>query len=281
VDRSVGVSAFLLLSKPVDGRLAAPVGKKGFMNRAILALIPARGGSKGVPRKNIIPIAGQPLISYSIQQACASKLINRVIVSTDDQEIAEVAREWGAEVPFIRPAWCAQDMSPDIDVFRHALMWLREQDNYIPEVIVHLRPPGPVRLVKHIDEAIELLLSHPEADAVRSVSLARQTPYKMWQVTEEGYLQPVLQMAGLSDCQSLPRQRLPLVYWQNGYVDVVRPRAILEKQSMWGDCAIPYVIDEQLYEVDYPEDIPAVERALKELDRSETQASTQLSRHPV
>jgi N-acylneuraminate cytidylyltransferase len=281
VDRSVGASAFFLLDKPVDGRLAAPVGKKGVMNRAILALIPARGGSKGVARKNILSIAGKPLVAYSILQALASKWINRVVVSTDDQEIADVARAWGAEVPFLRPAWCAEDGSPDIDVFRHALEWFAEHEGYVPEVIVHLRPPGPVRRVEHIDEAIELLLSHPEADAVRSVSVARQTPYKMWQVTEEGYLKPVLQLAGVPDCQSVPRQRLPLVYWQNGYVDVVRPRAILEKQSMWGDCAIPYVVDEQLYEVDYPEDIPAVERALKQLDRSETQASTQLSRHPV
>lgn len=251
------------------------------MNRAILALIPARGGSKGVPRKNIIPIAGKPLIAYSIQQATASKLINRVIVSTDDHEIAEIAREWGAEVPFIRPDWCAQDMSPDIDVFRHALTWLREQENYIPEVIVHLRPPGPVRQVQHIDEAIELLLSHPDADAVRSVSPARQTPYKMWHVTPSGYLNPVLQLAEIPDCQSAPRQRLPLVYWQNGYVDVIRPRAILGKQSMWGDCAIPYFVNEQLYEVDYPEDIPAVERALMQLNQSETYASSRLSRHPV
>lgn len=251
------------------------------LRRSILALIPARGGSKGVPRKNIISLAGKPLIAYSIRHALSSRWINRVVVSTDDQEIAEIAREWGAEVPFIRPDWCAQDDSPDIDVFRHALTWLREEEQYIPEVVVHLRPPGPVRQVKHIDEAIGLLLAHPEADAVRSVSVARQTPYKMWQQTETGYLKPVLQLAGEPDCQSVPRQRLPLVYWQNGYVDVIRPRAILDKQSMWGNCAIPYFIDEQLYEVDYPEDIPAVERALMQLDQSETQTSSRLSRHPV
>ncbi|MGQ0811355.1 MAG: acylneuraminate cytidylyltransferase family protein [Nitrospiraceae bacterium] len=248
--------------------------------QSILALIPARGGSKGVPRKNIIPIAGKPLIAYSIQQARSSKLINRVVVSTDELEIAEVAREWGAEVPFIRPAWCAQDVSPDIDVFRHALEWFHEQEGYRPEVVVHLRPPGPVRLVKHIDEAIELLLTHPEVDAVRSVSLARQTPYKMWHVTPSGYLKPVLEIAEIPDCQSMPRQRLPLVYWQNGYVDVVRPRAILERHTMWGSCVLPYFIDEQLYEVDYPEDIAQVENALKRLEQSDAPDS-QLSRHPV
>jgi len=250
-------------------------------SKPILALIPARGGSKGVPRKNIIPIAGRPLIAYSIRQALNSRMVNRVIVSTDDYEIAEIARDWGAEVPFMRPEWCAQDMSPDLDVFRHALMWLMEEERYEPEAVVHLRPPGPVRRVEHIDEAIGLLLSHPEADAVRSVSLARQTPYKMWHITQEGNLNPVLQLAGIPDCQSVPRQRLPLVYWQNGYVDVVRPRAVLEQQSMWGKCAIPYVIEEQLYEVDYPEDIPAVERALTQLDQREMPTQSRLSRHPV
>jgi CMP-N,N'-diacetyllegionaminic acid synthase len=247
----------------------------------IVALIPARGGSKGVPRKNIILIAGKPLLAYSILQALASRFINRVVVSTDDEEIAGVAREWGAEVPFLRPARCAQDLSPDIDVFEHALTWFRDEEQYYPDAVVHLRPPGPARRVEHIDGAIGLLLAHPEADAVRSVSPARQTPYKMWQVSDQGYLQPVLQLAGMPDCQSLPRQRLPLVYWQNGYVDVVRPAAIFHKRSMWGDCAIPYVIDEHLYEVDYPEDIPAVERALQRLHQSEPPLVPQLARHPV
>lgn len=251
------------------------------MERHILALIPARGGSKGVPRKNILTVAGKPLIAYSILQALASKLVSRVVVSTDDQEIADVARTWGAEVPFIRPESCAQDDSPDIEVFTHALRWLAEHEAYAPELVVHLRPPGPVRLVEHIDEAIELLLNHPEAEAVRSVSIARQTPYKMWHMTPDGYLQPVLRIPQLPDCQSMPRQRLPLVYWQNGYVDVMRPRAILEKQSMWGDCAIPFVVDKPQYEVDYPEDIPEVERALQQLLQSETAVMSATSRHPV
>lgn len=251
------------------------------MTASILALIPARGGSKGVPRKNILPIAGKPLIAYSIEQALASKLINRVVVSTDDAEIAAVAREWGAEVPFMRPAWFAQDASPDIDVFRHALEWFHTQEGYRPEVVVHLRPPGPVRRVEHIDEAIALLLHHPEADAVRSVSLARQTPYKMWQMTAAGHLKPVLELPDSPDCQSLPRQRLPVVYWQNGYVDVIRPRAVLDTHSMWGTCVLPYVVSEHLYEVDYHEDIAQVEEALKRLEQSTFPIEPPLSRHSV
>jgi N-acylneuraminate cytidylyltransferase len=236
------------------------------MAQDILALIPARGGSKGVPGKNIISLAGKPLISYSILHAKASGRITRVVVSTDDPAIAKVAREWGAEVPFMRPSEYALDSSPDIDVFRHALTWLKENEGYEPEFVVHLRPPGPVRRVELIDEAIDLLDAHPEVDAIRSVSPAHQTPYKMWSITPDGYLAPLLQLEGTVDCQSLPRQQLPKVFWQNGYVDVIRPRAVLEKNSMWGERVLPFVVAETLFELDYPEDIPAIEEALNRVE---------------
>lgn len=234
-------------------------------SNSVLALIPARGGSKGIPRKNVMPIAGKPLIAYSIQHALDSARIDRVIVSTDDAEIAAVSREWGAEVPFMRPAEYAQDLSPDIDAFRHALLWLEENEGYRPDRVVHLRPPGPVRRIELIDRAIDLLAAHPEADAVRSVRPAPLTPYKMWRILPEGSMEPLLRVEGMTDCQSQPRQRLPQVYWQSGYVDVVRPRAILEKNSMWGEVVLPFIVDEPLFELDYPEDIPAIEDALKRL----------------
>lgn len=252
------------------------------MNSQILALIPARGGSKGIPRKNVMPLLGKPMIAYSILHAKASQRINRVIVTTDDQEIADVAREWGADVPFMRPSEYAQDLSPDIDAFRHALDWLKTHENYVPEAVVHLRPPGPVRRVELIDQAIDLLLSHPEADAVRSIGPALQTPYKMWRITEQGYMEPVLRIEGVPDSQSLPRQQLPMVYWQNGYVDVIRPRAVLEKNSMWGDCVLPFLVEDPLFEVDYPENIPAIEEALKRLESGLPLTNTNSTdRHPV
>lgn len=252
------------------------------MSERVLALIPARGGSKGIPRKNVMMLAGKPLIAYSILQAQESNRITRVIVSTDDDEISTVARECGAEVPFKRPDEFAGDLSPDIDVFRHTLVWLKEQEDYVPDVIVQLRPTGPVRRVELIDKAVDLLIAHPEADAVRSVALALQTPYKMWHIDSEGYLDPVLRIEGISDSQSLPRQQLPLVYWQNGYVDVVRPRAILEKNSMWGDCALPFIVDEPLFELDYPENIPDIEQALIELQNNpQSVTGRHLNRHPV
>src|SRR3954469_2165589 len=137
------------------------------MANEVLALIPARGGSKGIPRKNVIDIAGKPLIAWSIEHALAAARVTRVVVSTDDEEIASVAAAWGADVPFLRPAEFAQDLSPDIDVFRHALEFLA-RESYTPEMVVHLRPTGPVRRVDDIDAAIGLLASDPDADAVRA-----------------------------------------------------------------------------------------------------------------
>ena len=247
----------------------------------ILALIPARGGSKSIPRKNLLMIAGKPLIAHSIEQALASRHITRTIVSTDDPEIAAVAREFGVEVPFMRPQEFAQDLSPDIDVFRHALEWLRDQEGYECELVVHLRPTGPVRRVEMIEEAIELIKQHPEADSLRSVSPPTQTPYKMWKIAN-GMLQPVLEIEGVVEPYCLPRQALPEVYWQNGYVDITRPRVVLEQGMMHGRRIIPFVIDEPMREIDYEDSIAEVETALLRLrDEVKTASRTKERRHPV
>lgn len=247
----------------------------------ILALIPARGGSKGISRKNLIILAGKPLIAYSIEQALASRWITRTIVSTEDEEIASVSRKFGAEVPFQRPPEFAQDLSPDIGVFGHALTWLAENEGYHPELVVHLRPTGPVRRVELIDRAIALLADHSEADAVRSVSWPSQTPYKMWRIVN-GYLEPLLKIERWPDCQSLPRQMLPEVYWQNGYVDVLRPRAVLEMNSMWGRKALPFIIQEPIYELDYEDHIPQIEAALSRIKGGSSQETTSgIPRYPV
>lgn len=239
------------------------------------------GGSKGIPRKNILPIAGKPLIAYTIAQAHRSRHITRTIVSTDDQEIARVAKEWGAEVPFLRPGEFAQDLSPDIDVFRHALSWLQEREGYMPELVVHLRPTGPVRRVDLIDRAIDELLAHPEADSLRSVSAPLQTPYKMWRI-ENDLLRPIITVPGMPESYCMPRQLLPPIYWQNGYVDIVRARIVLEEGLMCGTKILPFLVEEPLLELDYPESIPVVEQALLKLQRGETlHEGGQAERHPV
>jgi len=251
------------------------------MSREVLALIPARGGSKGIPRKNLLPIAGKPLIAYSIEHALASRHVTRTVVSTDDPEIASVARSYGAEVPFMRPAEYAQDLSIDLDVFRHALTWLRERERYECELVVHLRPTGPVRRVEVIDRAIEIMLADRRADSLRSVTWPAETPYKMWRIVD-GYLEPLLDLPGISEPYCRPRQSLPEVFWQNGYVDIVRPRVVLEDGLMCGKRIVPLVIDEPLYELDYEDSIPKVEAALLEQRQGMTRSGAPATkRHPV
>jgi CMP-N-acetylneuraminic acid synthetase len=228
----------------------------------VLALIPARGGSKGLPRKNVLPLLGKPVIAYSIETALAAQTITRTIVSTDDAEIAEAARAHGAEVPFMRPAELAGDASLDFEVFEHALAWLAREEDYRPELVVHLRPTNPLRRVEDVDEAVRLMLAHPEADALRSVSWPAQTPYKMWRL-EGDYLVPLLEVEGVADAHSKPRQSLPEVWWQNGYVDVVRPRTVLELHSTAGEVVLPFVASGPGVEIDDADGFARAEELLR------------------
>jgi len=228
----------------------------------VLALIPARGGSKSVPRKNIVKLNGKPMIAWAIEHALASKHISRVIVTTDDEEIAGIAREYGADVPFLRPAEISGDFSIDMEFHRHALEWLEKYENYIPKMVVNLRPTPPSRVPSIIDRAIEVFAEHNEIDSLRSIHLATETPYKMWLMDQDGYLKPVAKISGLSEPYNQPRQKLPLVYWQDGYVDITRPSVILEKNSTTGDTILPFIIEEPSIDIDYPESIESAEAQL-------------------
>jgi N-acylneuraminate cytidylyltransferase len=239
------------------------------MSDAILAVIPARGGSKSIPRKNLVALAGKPLIVHTIALAKSCRKITRVLVSTEDQEIAEVARRAGAEVPFLRPAEFARDESPDIDVFHHALTWLEKNERYSCDLVVHLRPTGPVRRAELIDAAIETMLAHPEATSLRAVSPSQQTPYKMWRPAPGGLIEPLLTLSNTPEPFNLPRQKLPQTYWQNGYVDIIRPGVILSRRQMCGDRVLPFVVEEPILEIDYPESLPLVEEALRLLERGQ------------
>lgn len=207
----------------------------------ILAIIPARGGSKGLPDKNILPLANHPLIAYSVEAALQSKLINRVIVSTDSTKIAEIAHQYGAEIPFIRPSEFAQDMSTDLEVFAHALRWLKENENYEPDFVVQLRPTSPVRTVTIIDECINRLI-HSDADSLRIVTESPITPYKMWSIPDvDGYMQPLLPTPGIDEPFNQPRQKLPKTYWQIGFLDVIRTKTIWNG-SMSGKKILPFIV---------------------------------------
>lgn len=216
----------------------------------ILALIPARGGSKGIPRKNIRNFAGYPLLAWSIAAAKQSKSVTRIIVSTDDEEIAAIAREWGAETPFLRPASLAHDQTTDLPVFEHALKWMQEMEGYRPEIMVQLRPTSPIRPKSMVDDAIRILLDHKDADCVRGVVPAAQNPFKMWRFNgEEKPLNPLLEVEGITEPYNAPRQILPPVYWQTGHIDAMRTATITHKKSLTGDIIYPLLIDPK-YAVD-------------------------------
>lgn len=208
----------------------------------VLAIIPARGGSKGLPNKNILPLLNHPLISYSIKAALDSKLINRVIVSTDSPAIAEIAIKYGAEVPFVRPDEFAQDLSTDFEVFSHALNWLEDNENYKPDIVVQLRPTSPIRKASLIDDCISKLMSSL-ADSLRIVTPSPITPYKMWKIEDESkQLIPLLIVDGINEPFNEPRQRLPLTYWQIGTLDVIKTETILGMKSMCGKNILPYIV---------------------------------------
>jgi YrbI family 3-deoxy-D-manno-octulosonate 8-phosphate phosphatase len=209
----------------------------------ILALIPARGGSKSIPRKNIKPLAGHPLIAYSIAAALHSKQVTRTIVSTDDEEIALIAQKYGAEAPFLRPSEFALDNTTDFPVFIHALGWLKENESYQPDILIQLRPTSPIRPPETVDQAVQILLSHPEADSVRGIIPSGQNPYKMWQVNEQGRMLPLLSLPDVAEAFNAPRQDLPQSYWQTGHIDAIRISTILNKSSLSGNIIYPLLID--------------------------------------
>jgi YrbI family 3-deoxy-D-manno-octulosonate 8-phosphate phosphatase len=210
----------------------------------ILALIPARGGSKGIPRKNIRSFAGYPLLAYSIAAGLQAKTEMRVVVTTDDEEIAEVARACGAETPFLRPAELAEDRTTDLPVFQHALNWLAEHEDYQPQIVVHLRPTTPIRPPDLVDRAIAVLRAHPEADSVRGITPAHQNPFKMWLMDgEDRPIRPLTSVPGIEEPYNSPRQVLPAAYSHTGLIDTIRPRTILELNSMSGKIILPILFD--------------------------------------
>jgi len=221
----------------------------------VLAIIPARGGSKSIPRKNVQPFLGFPLLAYSIAAGLQAKSISRVIVSTDNEAIAEIARDYGAEVPFMRPVELAQDNTLDLPVFEQALDWLAKEEKYKPEIVIQLRPTSPLRPPGLVDDAVEILRKHNVADSVRGVVPSGQNPHKMWKVTAEGALQPLLKIKGLDEPYNVPRQQLPNTFWQTGQIDAIRAKTILKKHSMSGDGIWPVFIDPRYtVDIDTPND---------------------------
>ncbi len=190
-----------------------------------------------MPRKNLAMLAAKPLIAYTVQAALSASSLDRVIVSTDDDEIGKVAREYGANVPFCRPPDLAGDDTPVFPVILHALNWLSEHEGYRPGYIMLLQPTSPLRAVEDIESAINIAMT-TRADAVVSVTVAHQHPYWMKRVAEDGRLTDFFP----SDQIPSRRQELPQVYALNGAIYLANTSVFLERQSFYTDRTYAYVM---------------------------------------
>ncbi|MFJ9501233.1 acylneuraminate cytidylyltransferase family protein [Brevibacillus centrosporus] len=221
--------------------------------KKVLAIIPARGGSKSVPRKNIKLLGDHPLIAWTINEAKKSAYIDRLIVSTDDEEIAEVARKYDCEVPFLRPAELAQDNTPGIDPVLHALMMIPGYD-----YVMLLQPTSPLRKVNDIDGCLEKCI-HEKANSIVSVSLVDKSPFWMYSMTERSLLEPVM----AHKTPYTRRQDIPTIYSLNGAVYVAQSEWLQSTQTFLTQETIGFIMPkERSVDVDTPLDFLIVESLL-------------------
>jgi CMP-N-acetylneuraminic acid synthetase len=211
----------------------------------ILCLIPARSGSKGVPNKNIKLLGNKPLLAWSIEQALASKRVAnmRIIVSTDSEEYQKIAQKWGAEVPFLRPAKISQDLSTDYEFIKHALDWLELNENYIPDIILQLRPTQPCRKVEDIDKCLDIFIKNiSEYDSLRSVIEFEKSPYKMYTIDDNILIPLYREVEGIKEPYNECRQKLPKTYLHNGYIDIFKT-SIFKDKTISGHKIYPYLMN--------------------------------------
>lgn len=220
--------------------------------KGVLGLIPARGGSKGIPRKNLAPLAGRPLIAHTIKAGLESKSVTRLIVSTDDPEIAEIAKQNGAEVPFMRPTELAGDQSGALEVIQHAIHTLEASEGWRAEVVVYLQPTSPLRRAEHIDDAVELLVAK-QADSVVSVIEVPHnfSPASLMKL-EHGILTPYLGETG-----PLRRQDKPKLFARNGPAVLALSIATVKKlNTLYGPRTLPLLMDQMdSLDIDTPFDL--------------------------
>ena len=223
----------------------------------VVALVPARSGSEGVPNKNVRLLGGHPLMAYTIASCRRCALIDRVIVSTDSTEYAKIAMSYGAEAPFLRPAELAENDSPDTDFVEHALNWLLNEGAE-PTHIVHMRPTTPFRDPRLVDDAIRTFLASADATALRSVHEMSQSAYKSLEVAPSGWLRLLGSDGTAMDQANIGRQFFPTTFIANGYVDVLSVEFIRATRLLHGDRVLPF-ITQPVLEVDTEDDMEHLE----------------------
>jgi CMP-N,N'-diacetyllegionaminic acid synthase len=228
----------------------------------IYSLIQARGGSKGVPKKNIKIVAGYPLIAFSIIASKLCKRIQRTIVSTDSEEIAEISRKYGAEVPFLRPAKYASDKATDLDVFNHAIDWFEKVEKRLPDYLVQLRPTFPLRDPKVMSSAIEKIVSDNVATSLCSAHKLNEPPQKMLKIGKTGYWTGFFPDDSRPEYWTLPRQSFPDAYGADGYIDIVRPKFIKKAGVLYGVRSLCFISQEAV-DIDSSSDFEKLEYYLE------------------
>ena len=218
----------------------------------VVAVIPARSGSKSVVDKNIKMLGGYPLIAYSIAAAQLASEIDRVIVSTDSEKYSNIARKYGAEVPFLRPPEISSDDSTDYEWVKHTIDWMQDKNGFVPNYLVHLRPTTPLREIEVIDNAIRYMMKNANATALRSAHKTHLTPYKIFKLNGE-YMKPFLSYEGIAEFYNLPRQFFKDAYIPNGYVDIIRPSILMKTGLLHGN-RIKLWETEQIPDIDRIED---------------------------
>jgi CMP-N-acetylneuraminic acid synthetase len=226
----------------------------------VLGLIPARGGSKGVPRKNIRIVVGKPLLQYTAEAALAARRLARVVLSTEDEEIAQLGRSWGLEVPFLRPTELAQDTSPMLPVVQHAVRELEIAGDHFDAVCL-LQPTKPLRRASDIDEAVGLL-ERTQADSVISfVEVGDRHPARMKYLTDDGW---VIDPPFVEEVEGQRRQDLPTLYLREGSIYLTRTAVIVERNSLQGDhCQALLISEERACNIDTMFDLFIAEQLLK------------------
>lgn len=210
----------------------------------ILCIIPARSGSKGILNKNVINYKDQPLLTWSIKQAKESKYKMKIIVSTDSENYQNIAIKYGAECPVLRPIEISQDLSIDYEFILHTLEWLKYNENYVPTLIVQLRPTYPNRNIKVIDDCIELFINNIDKyDSLRSVIPMDKSPYKMYNITDKILVPLFTEVNDIKEPYNQPRQILPKCYLHNGYIDIIKTETIYKYKDVSGNTIYPYVMN--------------------------------------
>ncbi len=213
----------------------------------VVSIIPARGGSKSLPRKNILPLDGKPLLCYSVAYSRGCPMVEKTVVSTDSGEFAEIASACGASVPFIRPEEYAQDDTPDYPVMRHALDFFESQGEVF-DVYLILRPTSPFRPKNLIEGALSILKNNPAATSVRAVARIREHPYRSWVFNADGSMSGFVE--GLVEPYNIPRQGLPSVYFQTGDLEAITRETLLNG-SATGEHIFPLVIEhDEMIDID-------------------------------